>query len=61
VKLRHRLDFSRIPRLTQNKPSMFQFNNLNKVLRSKNQLHDISTVAEYLFLLVQRYDGTDCC
>jgi len=35
VKLRHRLDLSRIPRLTQNKPchfSKFKFHILNKVL-----------------------------
>jgi len=41
VKLRHRLDLSRIPRLTQNRPclsSKFKFHNLNKVLHSKNQL-----------------------
>jgi len=44
VKLRHRLDFSWIPRLTQHKLcliSKFQFDNLNKVLHSKNQLHDM--------------------
>jgi len=60
MKLRHRLDFSRIPRLTQNKPCLLsKFQNLNKVLHSKNQLHDMSRVVEYLFLLVPRYVGTD--
>jgi len=49
VKLRHRLDFSRIPHLAKNKPwltSKFQFHNLYKVLHYKKQLHDMSTVAE---------------
>jgi len=34
--------------------SKFQFHNLNKVLHSKKQLHDMSTVVEYLFVLVKK-------
>jgi len=50
VKLRRRLDFSWIPRLTQKKPRLLsKFHYLNKVLHSKNQLHDMSGVVKYLF------------
>jgi len=64
VKLIHRLDFLWIPPLTENKPCLLskcQFQNLNKVLHSKNQLHAMSRVIECLLVLVQRDVGTDCC
>jgi len=59
VKLRHRLDFSSDSEQTMSLIKI-QCHNLNKVFHSTNELHDMSRIVEYLFLLVQRYVGTDC-